>query len=714
LAETDREQEIRDKMAWNFLSGQAAARVAAISRSTAVIEFLPDGTIIDANENFLQAIGYSLAEIKGRHHRMFVAPAERDSSDYHEFWRKLAKGEFLTGQFKRIGKNGAEVWLEASYNPIFNWRGKVGRVIKYATDISRRKLRDADHEGQIDAISKSLAVVHFALDGTILSANDNFLDLMGYSLKEIKGQHHKMFVEGGDADSADYAAFWDRLRRGEYQVAEFKRVGKGGREVWIQASYNPILDMNGKPFKVVKFATDVTEQKLKRAEYEGQISAIGQSQAVIHFQLDGTIITANDKFLEMMGYRLDEILGKHHSMFADPADAASPAYAEFWASLKSGEYQTAEYRRFGKGGREVWIQATYTPILDLNGKPFKVVKFATDISEAVHQREKFNLLSLVADKTDNSVIITVPDRLIQYVNPGFERLTGYGLAEVIGRNPGSVLQGPHTDAKTVERIRDHLRSGRPFYEEILNYAKNGTPYWISLSINPILDKHGRVERYVSVQANVTDTKIKALENGARIDAINTSNIVIEWNAEKEPLYINDKGQVVLGIPDICHPGVDKMLSYDSIFSENERNKLAEGGSFSKDIDLVTVNDAAVHLAATIQSLMDVEGRPRGILLIASDVTERRRALKETELIMDHVLKQISEAASNISSVSGQTNMLALNATIESARAGEAGKGFAVVASEVKTLAKRSSALSSEIGQVVDTTRAKIESLNHMR
>lgn len=145
---------------------------------------------------------------------------------------------------------------------------------------------------------------------------------------------------------------------------------------------------------------------------------------------------------------------------------------------------------------------------------------------------KFNLLSLVADQTDNSVIITGPDRLTQYVNPGFERLTGYSPAEVIGRNPGSVLQGPHTDAKTVERIRDHLPSGRPFYEEILNYAKNGTPYWISLSITPILDKQGRVERYISVQANVTDTKIKTLENGARIDSINTSNIVIKWNAEK--------------------------------------------------------------------------------------------------------------------------------------------------------------------------------------
>jgi len=416
----------------------------------------------------------------------------------------------------------------------------------------------------------------------------------------------------------------------------------------------------------------------------------------VHDLVDWSLIFASDPHALPMRHSLDEC-DTHHCP----------------ASLNRGDYQAAEYRRIGKGGREVWIQATYTPILDMDGKPFKVVKFATDITDAVRQREKFNLLSLVADKTDNSVIIAGPDRLIQYVNPGFERLTGYSLAEVIGKNPGSFLQGPHTDPKTVERIRDHLRSNRPFYEEILNYAKNGAPYWISLSINPVLDDEGRIERYISVQANVTETKLKALETVARIDAINSSNVVIEWDAEKQPVHANGKGLTLLRIKDVRAPAAQKILSYDQIFSAAEQQELAKGVSFFKDIRLVTMDGSEAYLAATIQSLMDVEGRLRRILLIATDVTERRQALKETEIIMDQVLKQISDAAKNISAVSGQTNMLALNATIESARAGEAGKGFSVVASEVKTLAKRSSALSSEIGLVVATTRAKIESLNRM-
>ncbi len=192
-----------------------------------------------------------------------------------------------------------------------------------------------------------------------------------------------MFVAPAERDGAAYREFWAALNRGDYQAAEYKRIGKGGREVWIQASYNPILDDKGKPFKVVKFATDVTREKLKNADLAGQIAAIGKSQAVIEFNLDGSIVTANDNFLHVLGYSLGEIKGKHHSLFVEPAERDGAAYREFWAALNRGEYQAAEYKRIGKGGKEVWIQASYNPILDLNGKPFKVVKFATDVTQQV-------------------------------------------------------------------------------------------------------------------------------------------------------------------------------------------------------------------------------------------------------------------------------------------------------------------------------------------
>jgi len=369
------------------------AEIAAIEKSQARIEFELDGTIITANENFLKVMGYSLAEVRGKHHSMFVEPAYRQSPEYRDLWAALNRGQMRSAEFKRLAKGGREVWILGSYNPILDAGGKPFKVVKFATDVTEQKLRNADYAGQLAAIGKSQAVIEFNLDGTILTANANFLGAMGYTLAEVQGQHHSLFVPPAERDSSAYREFWASLNRGEYQSAEFKRVGKGGREVWIQASYNPILDLNGKPFKVVKFATDVTEQKLRNADFAGQLAAIGKSQAVIEFNLDGTIRTANAGFLDTMGYTLAEVQGKHHSMFVPPAERDSSAYREFWASLNRGEFQAAEFKRIAKSGKEIWIQASYNPILDLNGKPFKIVKFATDVTQQVIRRLKSETVS---------------------------------------------------------------------------------------------------------------------------------------------------------------------------------------------------------------------------------------------------------------------------------------------------------------------------------
>ncbi len=384
---------------------RAAAQAEAINRSQAVIEFNLDGTVITANQNFLDAMGYTLSEITGKHHSMFVEPETRDSAGYRAFWAGLNRGEFQAAEFKRIGKGGREVWIQASYNPIMDRHGKPVKIIKFATDITERKIRSMEDAGKIAAILRAQAVVEFKLDGTIMTANDKFLNAFGYSLTEIEGKNHSMFVDPATRASVEYREFWARLNRAEYQSAEYKRLGKGGKEVWILASYNPILDERGKPLKVVKFATDVTEDKLRTADFEGQIAAIGKSQAVIEFGMDGTILTANDNFLNALGYSLVEVKGKHHSMFVEPSEREGAPYREFWARLQRGQYVAAEFRRLGKGGREVWIQASYNPILDLNGKPFKVVKYATDTTAQVIARRKSenvrNMMEAVAAGADD-------------------------------------------------------------------------------------------------------------------------------------------------------------------------------------------------------------------------------------------------------------------------------------------------------------------------
>ena len=363
--------------------GDAQAQIDAVGRSQAMIEFTMDGTIVTANKNFLAALGYGLDQIQGKHHSMFVPVDQREGADYQAFWAALRRGEFQAGEFKRLANGGHEIWIEASYNPVLDGAGKPVKVVKIATEITAKKLRSMADASKLAAINRAQAVIEFKLDGTVVTANENFCKALGYSLAEIEGKHHSLFMPQADRDSAAYREFWEKLNRGEYQAGEFKRIGKGGREVWILASYNPVMDDTGKPFGVVKFATDVTAQKLQNADLAGQIAAIDKAQAVIEFNMDGTIITANANFLGAVGYSLAEIKGQHHSMFVEPNERESGPYREFWAALNRGEYQAAEYKRIGKGGKEVYIQASYNPILDLNAKPFKVVKYATDVTKQV-------------------------------------------------------------------------------------------------------------------------------------------------------------------------------------------------------------------------------------------------------------------------------------------------------------------------------------------
>jgi methyl-accepting chemotaxis protein len=339
----------------------AAGILTAIDTSYAYIEFDPEGHVLKANGNFCRLLSYSEAEIVGKHHRIFVDPSVVHTAAYRDFWAELNAGKSQVDVFKRITKSGGEVWIQATYAPVKDEAGRVIKVIKIATDVTQDKLNAADWNGQVQAIGKSQAVIEFDLSGKILHANDNFLNALGYSLAEIQDQHHSLFVDPAFRSSAEYRLFWDKLGRGEYDAGQYKRIGKGGKEVWIQASYNPILDANGKPFKVVKYATDITAARLQAADFSGQLDAISKAQAVIEFSMDGKILSANQNFLAALGYHLSDIQGHHHSMFVDAADRASPAYREFWERLGRGEFDAGQYKRIGKGGRRSGSRRPTTP-----------------------------------------------------------------------------------------------------------------------------------------------------------------------------------------------------------------------------------------------------------------------------------------------------------------------------------------------------------------
>lgn len=490
------------------------AENAAISKAQAVIEFSMDGTIITANDNFLDALGYSLDEIQGKHHSMFVDETFRRSVEYKEFWEKLNRGEYEAKEYKRIGKGGKEVWIQASYNPILGRDGKPFKVVKYATDVTEQKLQAADYQGQIEAVSKAQAVIEFNMDGTIITANANFLNTLGYSLDEVRGKHHSIFVEEAFRRSSEYTEFWAKLNRGEYEAKEYKRIGKGGREVWIQASYNPIFDLNGKPFKVVKYATDVTETKLRNSDYEAQINAVQKAQAVIEFNMDGTIVTANDNFLGALGYTLDEIKGRHHSMFVEESFRQSADYRQFWEKLNRGEFEAGEFMRLGKGGKEVWIIASYNPIFDLNGKPYKVVKYATDITASRERaQEKIRrkvdaLLEVVNAAAEGDLTMSVAvegNEPIDELAAGLKKMLA-DLSGIIGQvtesaaqfNEGSrvisessqsLASGAQTQSSSVEEISASIEELTASIEGVKTNAQEADA--VAKKTNELADRGGQ-------------------------------------------------------------------------------------------------------------------------------------------------------------------------------------------------------------------------------
>lgn len=562
-------------------------------------------------------------------------------------------------------------------------------------------------EATVAAIMRSQAVIEFDVDGTILEANVNFLAVTGYRREEIVGRKHAMLMPEADRGSAAYADFWRRLRAGEFMSGEFRRIAKDGRDIWIQATYNPLFDEAGKPYRIIKFASDITEAKRKTLEAAGQIEAISRSQAVIEFTLDGTILRANENFCATMGYDEGEIVGRHHSMFVDEAYARSQEYRDFWAALRRGEFFSAEFERRGSAGERVWIRASYNPIFDADGRPVRVIKFATDITAEMRQREITERLSLVADNTDNSVIITDPARRIQYVNAGFERITGYRAADVIGQSPGKLLQGKFTDPATIARMREKLNGGEAFYEEILNYNAGGEPYWISLAINPIRGADGSIERFISIQADITETKKRALEHTEKLDAISQSSAIAEWNIDGR---INT-GNEALRSWEAVTEGEEVHLH--RILSPQQRERLLANEQLRAEVAWPRISGGEIRIDAMFVPMVDFGGEVYRILMCGVDISDRRAAVSMTSRAVKDVLasgEEIVKVATTVENIAFKTTMLAINAAIEAGRAGDAGRGFAVVADEVRNLASRCAEAAASISLLVSRNGQRLATL----
>ncbi|MEZ5994115.1 MAG: PAS domain S-box protein, partial [Hyphomonadaceae bacterium] len=363
----------------------AEGYVKAISRAQAVIEFKPDGTILNANENFLSVMGYTLNEIVGQHHSMFAAPEYVRSNEYRAFWEKLNRGEFVADKFFRLGKGGKDVWIQASYNPIMDKAGKVVKVVKFAIDVTAQEklAQEATFKSAAFEIS-TVATMMIDRDFKVTYVNEATKQLLKDNAAAFR-QFWPTFdpdkIIGACIDMFHKSPAHQRQLLSDPSRLPYRTDITVG-DLKFALNVGAVFDAQRRYVGNVLQWDNVTQTRMNA----GMLEALGRAQAIIEFNLDGTIVNANENFCQTMGYSLGEIQGKHHSMFAPPDYARSAEYKTFWDKLNRGEFASGKFLRLGKGGREIWIEATYNPILDGNGKPFKVVKFASDVTQVEHDR----------------------------------------------------------------------------------------------------------------------------------------------------------------------------------------------------------------------------------------------------------------------------------------------------------------------------------------
>lgn len=379
----------------------------ALDATQAFARISVDGRILQASRRYLELTGHPDDGLVGRPHAGLCPPGHAKGPEYSALWEQLRAGRPQTGDFPRLDASGRTFWVRACFVPVVERDGAVGAIVEIVSDITEQRQLIAEARDRMRAIDRSQAVIEFDLNGHVIDANENFLTIFGYTLDDVHGRHHRMFCPPEIAQSPEYLAFWGRLGRGEFDANEYRRIGRDGREIWIQATYNPILDADGRPYKIVKFASDITERRRRAAEFASRSAAISRSQAVIEFDLEGKVIAANANFLRTMGYAESEVLGRHHGMFCDPAFVKSAEYREFWADLAAGHFKTGRFRRLGNHGAEIWIQASYSPVLDQTGRATKVVKFAMDVTAEVEKervvREKVVEISAVLDGLSEAI-----------------------------------------------------------------------------------------------------------------------------------------------------------------------------------------------------------------------------------------------------------------------------------------------------------------------
>ena len=731
--------------------------LTAMRSAFATIEFAPDGTILDANERFLAVMGYARDEIVGRHHRMFMPPAQAEEPSYAALWAKLRAGTAHTEQVHRLAKGGADRWLNGAYVPLKNADSAVVKVIKLATDVTDAHvaaMHDATQLRQtltrtareLDALRDAFATIEFTPDGIITYANDAFLAVMGYTRDEVIGRHHRMFVPEDYAVSEDYADFWARLRTGRSYSAEIYRLAKGGDERWLNGSYVPMPDDTGRVTRVIKFANDVTHSHLdaerNAADLQDtltrtarELDALRNAFATIEFTPDGTITYANDAFLAVMGYARDEVIGKHHRMFAPPGYAETKDYADFWARLRTGKPYAAEIHRKAKGGTDRWLNGSYVPMPDAQGRIVKVIKFANDVTDT-HVAADRSRAEVERSVTRSDIIneaagigqweLTLAGQALVHADneywfsPKFKQLLGYEGGRGFPTHASAVNDIIHPDDHEVRAraLRAHIANPKsPSFEfEYRLRGPDGTWRWFHNTGTVQRRADGSPFRITGAIRDITADKEALLAVDHTIERAVTGDLTVRLDTQRLRGATQRMGDNLNRLLDTLSDAIRLVKSA----TEQVSQAAVELGSTSQ-----LMSEGAVRLSQGVdESASQLQKVATGVRanaqsaamanqLVSQTATAARSGdarMTEMNAAMGAIhtsAQQIAKIIKVIDEIAFQTNLLALNAAVEAARAGRHGRGFAVVAQEVRSLAERSARAAKETTALIADSVGKV-------
>lgn len=617
-------------------------RMESVDAAMCLANYDLDGRLLECNSAFSKLMGLSVADKSGFEHKNTCPEAVLRSGQQSELWEKLCSGQVVAGDFRRISQGGDVVWTWSSYCPVRNIDGMIVCIQELANDITSHKLINLEYQRKLDAIAGTLGVAEFTLEGVVLNANDQFLNIMGYSRQELVGSHHRNLVPTDYANSPEYQVFWDQLVDGVLHSCECLRIDKQGNPRWLHSTYVAITDSDIKPWKIVKYSYDITDARMKSLEDDGRVQAIGKSNGMVEFDLSGYILNANEKFLEMSGYMLEELEGQHHGMLVPEDVRETPNYKAFWNKLGRGEFDAGEYLRIGKGGRPVWIQATYNPIFDYNGRPYKVVKYCQDVTEE-KLRSLENRARTQAVDAGNCVMELDREGLILEVNSEMERALGYRKAELVGKSAENLLFD--TDLKSMAYANGwhRLREGESFGGEFRRKGISDKEVWFTVSFSPLVGLDGLLSKVFLIARDITQEKLERLDADSKLRAIERSQAVIEYDLSGRILSANDNFLELFGyeIEEVRGHHHRMLVPSEYAVSADYQNfweRLARGEHESGEFKRIGRNDKEIWLQATYNPVFDPNGNPIKVVKFAIDVTQAKLVSAEFEAKVDAIDK----------------------------------------------------------------------------